>query len=377
MAKQPMAGPVDHTPLIVGLALLGVGVAIALVSSSSASSAQTGASAGGGKLCPPTPSGSPVGTVLAYRLTDSGTGVAVSVLDDVRTELLIQPSQIATYDWNVSSSDPTVLAKTKTTTGPDPSSAHGTDRIDYWKPTGSGTATLTGQLVPKAGGVAISTFTLAVTVSCASSVGGSGPGLPPGTTALVAGQYYQIQITTASPIAPPVPASVQTALNGILGVGVVSVKSVSRVSPGNSPNSVGITILANSASALSTTQALSAAGLAPSPTGYNVVIASSTASVSPTYLAAVTDTPTVTSAQTDLANWLTGASGKSYIPTAIYPVTSVNGNPADPTWMATLALFQRWANAVGAGANMGSSFPPIIRADGVLDVATWTLIQGL
>ena len=166
-------------------------------------------------------------------------------------------------------------------------------------------------------------------------------------------------------------------MDSVLGSGVATVKSIGRVSPGNSPNSASIVILAKSAATLSTTQALAIAGLAPSPTGYSVVIVSSAAATSAAYLALVTDTPTITLAQTDLASWLAGPTGKANLPAANYPVASVNGNASDPAWVSTLALFQTWANSVGAPANLGTPFPPTIRTDGVLDVATWTLIQKI
>jgi len=89
-------------------------------------------------------------------------------VDVLRTALLIQPAQIKDYDWYVSSSDSTVLTRGQRTTGPDPNSLHGTDRIDVWHAAGAGTATLTGQLLPKIGsGQAIDSFSLTVQVRCA------------------------------------------------------------------------------------------------------------------------------------------------------------------------------------------------------------------
>lgn len=85
----------------------------------------------------------------------------------------------------------------------------------------------------------------------------------------------------------------------------------------------------------------------------------------------ITDPATVTQYQTVVAN---GVADPTYTgPPVTYAITNVNGNPSDPTWMAALAIIQRYINTDGGGIDptkVPPGFPIPIRTDGVLDYAT-------
>jgi len=204
-----------------------------------------------------------------YRLADSGTAVTVTSVDDLRTALLITPAQLSGYDWAVMSSDSSILSKTKTTTGPDPVNLSGTDRLDYWAVVGSGTAVLTGQLLPKTGGgAAIATFKLTVTVTC-SGVGVPAPAPPvqgQSGTLLMPGKQYNVAVYGQFAATVPSVASAQAVLDAALGAGAVTVTAVGQPSSGHppvvSPDAVALTVTANKQVTLTNKQAISAAGFA-------------------------------------------------------------------------------------------------------------------
>jgi hypothetical protein len=92
----------------------------------------------------------------------------------------------------------------------------------------------------------------------------------------------------------------------------------------------------------------------------------------------ITDKATVTYYQNGLAQGLLQRNTNQIpgLTATTYPVTAVDGNPANPTWMAALAIFQKWANAqVATNTPPGfrdapAGFPSALRTDGVLDYAT-------
>ncbi len=282
----PAARRTNPTVWVVGglVALAAIGGIVALSGTAAATPSPSpnptpNPGAGAGKPCPASNLPSQLYT---YRLADTGTTKAVTSVDVVHTALLIQEAQVAGYDWNVVSSDPTVLAKFQTTTGPDPSSAHGTDRLDYWRPMGSGTATLTGQLVPKnASGPAIGSFTLTVQVSCAGGAGAvqnplpsPPPVIPVGAQhPLTAGTTYTINVHASKAVTPPTLAALQASLNSLLGSGAVTVASVGSPpaawavqSSGNpilDTSTVRIKLVANKALNVSDGQLLLATQIAP------------------------------------------------------------------------------------------------------------------
>ncbi len=198
-----------------GLAVLAaIGAAVALSGSSAASPSPSpppppNPNAGAGQPC--AASNQPP-QLYTFRLADSGSTKTVTSVDVVHTALLIQEPQVASYDWVVTSSDSTILAKFQSTTGPDPSSAHGTDRLDYWRPMGSGTVTLSGQLLPKSGsGPSIGSFSLTVVVTCAG-----GAGATQNARTLLAGKSYTIAITRAAPFTAPSRAAIASSLAAAL-----------------------------------------------------------------------------------------------------------------------------------------------------------------
>ena len=282
LARRPRRAPassrrsISPTVLVIGgvAALVAIGAVLALSGSSAASPpapAPGGGTGGAGRACPPNLN--PALHVL--RLADSGSALTVNAGDTVRTALLLNPPQTGTYHWVVSSSDATILSKTSSTTGPDASSPHGTDYLDSFTATGAGTATLSGQLVPKVGsGPAIGTFTATVTVVCSgASVGGTGPSP---AHALKAGQSYVITINAphAGVIAVPNKGDVQSALVAALGLGQrflrapLTVAGVSQPSP----NIVVISLTMNLNETITDAMLLSAANVTRS-TGYTITIA--------------------------------------------------------------------------------------------------------
>ena len=231
---------VSPTVLVVGgvVALAAIGAVIALSSNAAAASPSptppppSGGGNGAGKPCPA--SNLPP-TLHTLRLANSGTTIAVSSGDAVHTALLLNPPQTATYHWVVQSSDSSILSKIKSTTGPDPQSPNGTDYLDYFTAVGAGTATLTGQLVPKSGlGAAIGSFSVTVNVTCK----GSGVGvvnLPgsPAPVAVAAGTTHNLIVANpgSSVPVPTVPAA-QAVLDAKLGAGAVTVLSATAYKPG-------------------------------------------------------------------------------------------------------------------------------------------------
>jgi hypothetical protein len=232
-ARAP--GDSHKTALIVGgvVLLAGIGAAIALSGGSSAAASSGGSGSGGGGSSPAKcPASNQPPQLLQYYVTDSGKSVPMTSVDVLHTRLLIQPAQIKTYDWNVVSSNPSVLAKQQSTTGPDPSSPNGTDRIDVWYASGPGTVTLTGQLLPKSGsGPAIGNFTLTVVVTCASTsvgvVNQTVPGTPVPASA-APGHSYSLYVSNPGSTVPvPTPAAAQAVFDAKLGAGAVTVSGAS------------------------------------------------------------------------------------------------------------------------------------------------------
>ena len=280
LVRQPTQGP-SRTALVIGglLALAGIGVAIAL-SSNSAAAAPGGGSGGGGGgggagAGKPCPASSLPPQLLTYRLADAGTTQSVTSVDVVRTALLITAAQTAGYNWQVTSSDPTVLTKTKSTTGPDPVNLNGTDRIDTWKPMGSGTAVLTGQLLPKSGsGAAIASFAITIVVSC-SGVQAKPP--PQGQSRLlIAKKSYTVTVIGPNDAVFPSVAAVQASFDSSLGAGVVTVLSVGPAGSAGgvgiiNPKATRIRLTVNQNVSVNDGQILTAAGGIPSP--YSIIVA--------------------------------------------------------------------------------------------------------
>lgn len=89
------------------------------------------------------------------------------------------------------------------------------------------------------------------------------------------------------------------------------------------------------------------------------------------YLSVITDAPTVTLYQNAIAGAL--SQGNAQIPgmtSANYGAADVDGNPANPRWVAVVAAFQKAADG-DLKPNTGiPGFPSTLRTDGVLDYAT-------
>jgi hypothetical protein len=105
----------------------------------------------------------------------------------------------------------------------------------------------------------------------------------------------------------------------------------------------------------------------------------------PPYANLITDTPTITAAQTDVATWAAGQpslppifGGSTWTTADIASAKLAAGGPGKyPPWVAFLTTLQNWFNSTNAGANIGGGFPAKIRNDGVLDGQTYLLIQHL
>jgi hypothetical protein len=109
----------------------------------------------------------------------------------------------------------------------------------------------------------------------------------------------------------------------------------------------------------------------------------------PLFTTPITDAGTVKQYQTLIATAIatataTGATAIGpWSPTAAasqpYPTTSVDGNPANPAFMADLAQFQVWMNAQQPWSYVfPAGFPAALRTDGVLDYATaMAIVNGL
>jgi len=91
----------------------------------------------------------------------------------------------------------------------------------------------------------------------------------------------------------------------------------------------------------------------------------------------ITDKATVTYYQNGVAQSLIQQGNSPLIPgltSTVYPVTAVDGDPANPAWVAALSIFQKYVNADAAAhggfQNAPAGFPAQLRTDGVLDYAT-------
>lgn len=103
----------------------------------------------GGTACPPAVTGAPPQLYVVHG-SDDGKAVAIRQGDVLRASLLLPPPapDLGIADWTVTSSDDAVLHLSQVTTGPDPSSPHGTDRVSVFRTTGrAGVVTLTGKLL--------------------------------------------------------------------------------------------------------------------------------------------------------------------------------------------------------------------------------------
>jgi len=93
------------------------------------------------------------------------------------------------------------------------------------------------------------------------------------------------------------------------------------------------------------------------------------------FLAVITDKPTITQYQTIAANAI--ASGYfAGLTTANYAVSDVDGNAANPKWVAVLSYLQTAANANRPWTNPPAGFPAALRTDGVLDYATAVVLNN-
>jgi hypothetical protein len=95
------------------------------------------------------------------------------------------------------------------------------------------------------------------------------------------------------------------------------------------------------------------------------------------FLAPITDPAAVKQYQTLLAWALANTANVPGLTAASYGSNDVDGNPANPKWVAVLSTFQKDANAVAGGfQNVPGGFPAKLRTDGVLDYATSIVIQN-
>ncbi len=152
-----MAGLSGALFTVGGLLLVG-GVGLALSGRQAAAPAPTGGvppppppqpQPVGGTQCPPSVTGAPPQLYVVHD-ADNGKAVTIRQGDVLRASLLLPPPvpDVGVADWTVASSDSGVLELTQVTTGPDPTSPHGTDRVSVFRTTGrAGIVTLTGQLL--------------------------------------------------------------------------------------------------------------------------------------------------------------------------------------------------------------------------------------
>lgn len=156
-----MAGVSGALFTLGGVLLVG-GVGLALSGRSSAAPAGAGPQppsptppqpVGGTQCAPSAITGAPPQLYVVHD-ADNGKAVAIRQGDVLRASLLLPPPvpDVGVADWTVASSDPSVLNLTQVTTGPDPTSPHGTDRVSVFRTTGrAGVVTLTGQLLQAPG----------------------------------------------------------------------------------------------------------------------------------------------------------------------------------------------------------------------------------
>lgn len=164
--------------VLLGLVVLG-GVVVLAFTANGAGAKPVGNPGVGGSLPTPPSGGASAGSrgpcgaasspPVIHRVTSAQNGVTypIRVADSLQTWLYISQ---AGYDWVVKSSDPSILYSDRHTSGPDANDPNGSDAVDYWVTQGKvGTATITGQLLPKNGGVgatSIANFSLTIQVVC-------------------------------------------------------------------------------------------------------------------------------------------------------------------------------------------------------------------
>lgn len=98
------------------------------------------------------------------------------------------------------------------------------------------------------------------------------------------------------------------------------------------------------------------------------------------FLALITDPASVTQYQTAVANAIAAGNGNMLVaatqPVPTYSSSDVDGNPANPKWVALLSLFQQYVDSGGPLKAVLPGFPTSLRTDGVLDYATALVLMN-